>query len=268
MIGRRAAIGLCMLCALAFSAIVVQGAAAKGTVTFTCKKKVLEGGAGFSKAHCKKEDAVATGAQYEDIEVPKEEQTLFSTSNVTTGEVRSPVVLKGTVAGLEYEVSCTTLQGSGTAVNTEVGGERVVSGTDTITLSGCTVPKPAAQGCVIKGGEVKSNELLESSTGQPAPEEESNSAMFVTVEPVKAGPLLTVTLENCKTTALDTEYPTTGSVKLRPDGATTTSTHAEVTAQGTLKFMGQKSGLQISVTMIAKKEKGEEPNSPISITTH
>ena len=55
MTGRRAVVGLCMLCALAFSAIAAQAASAESTTAYKCKVPA-EGdeaiGGAFTAPHC------------------------------------------------------------------------------------------------------------------------------------------------------------------------------------------------------------------------
>ena len=56
---RRTIFGLCMLCALAFSAIAAQGASAAGQTAFTCVENAGE--KDFTKAHCAPADFVGSG---------------------------------------------------------------------------------------------------------------------------------------------------------------------------------------------------------------
>jgi hypothetical protein len=89
---RRAILSLCMICALASSAFLVAGAAAatKGTTAFTCKKMAVEGGAGFSREHCKVEDAVGTSAKYEHLAIAESAKTEVTVSNETTNGEKRP----------------------------------------------------------------------------------------------------------------------------------------------------------------------------------
>jgi hypothetical protein len=66
MTGRRAIIGLSLICALAFAAFGAANASALGTTQFTCKPGT---GAGFSEAHCT--SAVPSGASFVQKGSPK-----------------------------------------------------------------------------------------------------------------------------------------------------------------------------------------------------
>lgn len=55
---------------------------------------------------------------------------------------------------------------------------------------------------------------------------------------------------------LEQHVPVTGSFKVKTSGATATSTHAEITAQSTLNFAGQKSALDGALTLVGANGSG------------
>jgi hypothetical protein len=82
---RRAVIGLSLLCAFLFSAVMAPNAfGVEETVAFTCVKKAEVGGVGFSKEHCRGADAVPKGAVYEHKEIEPGASTLVEATNKQT----------------------------------------------------------------------------------------------------------------------------------------------------------------------------------------
>lgn len=266
---RRAVIGLCMLCALFVSAITAEGASAKGTTAYTCREKTVPGGEGFSKAHCKRADAVATGAKYEHVAIANGTTTEVSVTNAkTTSETSGaePFFLAGTIGGIPVELKATTVSGTGTMSNSEVGGEMLATGTGAIVFSGVTILKPAGQGCVVKGSTLTTKQLKSTSAGQPSPEEESNAQMFRRTEPNEGTIFAEIPIEKCTTTTLNNTFNVTGSVKGRPDGATTVFTTADTSEQATLKLAGQTATLHGKITFSGKKST-DTAFTPLSVTT-
>lgn len=76
-----------------------------------------------------------------------------------------------------------------------------------------------------------------------------------------------IKIEACSVEPLNNTFPVTGSAKSAGSaGATLTITHAEMTAQNTLKFGGQKAGIDGTLTFRAHLKAGEETN-PLAVTT-
>jgi hypothetical protein len=144
--GRRAVIGLSLLCALAFNAFAAPSAQA-GTTVFTCVK---DGGAkDFTEPHCAK-NGHDNGNKYGHVGfagTTKWVSTNKKTANTTTEHTTD--ILKGTLAGAAAEISCTKADGSGSLTNETVGGKMAVSKFWVIIWSECTVNKPT-KGCVVK----------------------------------------------------------------------------------------------------------------------
>ncbi len=132
--GRRAIIGLLLLCALVFCAVGASGASAKGITGFECVK----GGEGpkFKDADC---DITNAGGEWGHKE--------FTVIFVDTKKISEKYKLNTTLLTLATEVNCTeqTTEGS---VENKAGPPMKAEGTATITFNSCTVNKPAK--CVVK----------------------------------------------------------------------------------------------------------------------
>jgi hypothetical protein len=202
MTGRRAIVGLCLLCALLVSAFAAQGASAAPTGT----TGTAPAGTGFS-------------------------------GNITGegGETLAHL----TYMGIEVEFKSTELAGSGTMESMLAGtGEHTSNGTGTIEFRSVTVVKPVAKGCVVKTGQVTTEALKATTSGQ---------GMGLKVEPNGATPLAKFEVENCIAPVmfLNGPWEATGSVVGVPTEGTneTVFTRAATTAQTTLKLRGQKAGI-------------------------
>ncbi len=261
MLKRRTIVSLCALCALAFSAFAAQSAAAatNGTTAFTCKKKAVEGGAGFSKEHCKTADAVASGAKYEHVAVPENTTTEVAVTSQDTEGNAVPARLKSTISGVEVEFVSKLTHGEGWAINQKdpVTGEHFIRGEGWTTYTEVEVSKPLGKGCKVTGGELKTNKLKGTSAGQ---------GMEGKLEPVAGATFAEFTVEGCSIAALNGKYEVKGSIKCSGDGSTVNCTHENTTAQGTLTLRGQKAGVDVSTT--AKGRAIAEPTyTPLAVTT-
>jgi len=258
MISRRVGIALCVLCTFALSAIGAQSAfgVTNGTTGFTCKEKKEPGGAGFSGAHCKASDAVETGAKYEHVAIPENVATEGKAVNQGTSGEKLTARMLSVVSGVAVELQATETVSEATGTNKKSGtGEHFVEGFGKATFSGVTVTKPAGKGCKVSGGEVVTKELRGISVG-----------MEGKLEPASGTTFLEVTIEGCSLAALNNTYPVTGSLRCPGDGATAVCTHAETTALGTLKFGGQKAGVEATTTATGRA-KPTEAFTPVAVTT-
>jgi hypothetical protein len=154
MIGRRATVGLSLLCALMFCAIAVQSASAQvgtkstNTTAVTCVKGA--GNSDFSDAHCDKKVPNGTG-EYGHLAIANGKTTQIEvtnekTKNSTTEATTS--VLKGTVFKVTTEITCKVATTAGAPKaswieNVESEGKHTVKGTVNILFKTCTVVKPA-----------------------------------------------------------------------------------------------------------------------------
>jgi hypothetical protein len=267
MIGRRSVIGLSLLCALAVCAFAASGASAAGGTTFvTCKK----GGTtlDFKGAHCT--TSAVTGTPSDKVELGKGTFSHFKVANgvattitgsntATKNETKEavPAVLIGTVAGIEVEISCTTVSSTGSGENSEPTAENhhiAISGV-VVSYSGCTVLKPSLQNCVVKGGTITTNSLKA--------QDKEDTIVF---EPTSGTAFTTITIEKCTTTALNGAFTVTGTVTAKPNGATLYISIPKTT-ESTLKFAGQPAGLTLVETVRGKKTGGSETAEPLSVTT-
>lgn len=255
MTGRRGIVGLCLLCALVFSALAAQdvAAATNGTTGFTCKEKKEAGGTGFSDAHCKV--AVGTGAKFEHLAIPENLATEGRVVNQTTEGKTEIASLKSTISGVEVELQAIETEGLATGQNSkDVSGEHFITGTGATTYSSVTVAKPAGKGCTVheteKGtvGMITTKTLKGTSLGQ---------GMGGKLEPLEGTEYVSFWIEGCSIEALNGKYTVTGSVTCPVEGATVRCHHAETTAQGTLKLRGQKAGAELVTTATARANSGE-----------
>jgi hypothetical protein len=280
MIGRRTIVGLCMLCALVFSALAAQGAAAatNGTTSFTCKA-VGEGPIGtkgFKDEHCKEPTENVAGqlsnVKFEHVAIAENITTEATTTNAKTGpETKTATTAQYAeiIGGVEVEVQSTEITGSGTLHNVlDASGEHTYTGEGTLTLSNITVTKPAGKGCVLRAkqegeiGMVTTEKMTATSKGQ---------GDRIKLAPSGATPFATFWLECTviKVPAIEGTWEVTGSLTCPTEGATLVCTHTDVTTQGTLKGRALKvMGIQGKLTLTAKdKEIVGDVYRPISVTT-
>jgi hypothetical protein len=151
MIGRRATLGLALLCALAVCAFVAQSASAapgKNTTAFTCVE--FGGLKDFADAHCDKKVPAGQG-KYGHLPIPLNQTTEITVTNANTQAETleaTPTVFKFVFEGKPVDVSCKTVHGVGTMHNVEpIFKEHKVTGTLTIKATECKV-KPMK--CFVK----------------------------------------------------------------------------------------------------------------------
>ncbi len=265
MTSRRTIVGLCMLCALAFSAFAAQGASAsKGTTAFTCKK-AEKGGAGFSKEHCTSADQVGSGAKFEHVPVKEETTTEFIGSSESTGGAFPVVILRNTESGVEYELQVGQVQGQGWLTNAvdPSTGEHYLHGQATVTFEKVVVTKPAGKGCKAytkmggTEGVIDSTQLRATTKGQ---------GDFIKFEPVEGSVIASWFIGSCSYEATNGTWEAAGSIKCPVDGATVSCTETNTTEQGTLKARGQKAGISGALTVKAK-DAVDPTYTALSVTT-
>jgi hypothetical protein len=207
MIGRRATVGLSLLCALLLSAIAVQSAlatAGTNTTAFTCTKVVDNGS--FSDAHCDKTVPTPTGYEHEVI--PLNQTTEIESTNQTTGGAISTHVFEGSPFKVATRIECTTLTGEGWIENSEPSPKvHKITGTTSIVYSGCTVVKPAkctTKEIIMQIGSVETQE------GLTGPKGEAN-AMGIELKAPAGKPLATITLEGAECALKNQPFPVEGS---------------------------------------------------------
>jgi len=266
-----------MLCALVFSAFAAQSASAalSGTTGFTCKLKAVEGGAGFSKAHCKTADAVASGAKYEHVAIANGTTTeLTGTNELTPGEGVKNSSLKTTVAGTAIELVATGVSGTGTMSNSLVGEEHIASGatntsaTTGITYTGVTVTAPGGGVCTaeessgVNPGMISTKPLKASTAGQ---------GMGLKFEPASGTQFAEFFISgaSCPAAVKGVQKVFGTVVTTSIDGATSNFTETQTTEQGTLRYgaaTGPKAGLEGLLTLKTRAN-STEAFTPLASTT-
>jgi hypothetical protein len=270
--GRKAIVGLCMLCALVFSAVAAQSASAAGTTAYTCVKDV--NGTLWGEHCLGSQNGSADKYKHEAIELNKTtEVTITNEKTENETKAASLQVYKGTIAGIEVELSATGVHGVGTLTNREDAAtkEMYVEGTAFLEYTGVKVTKPAVgctastdnlvTGAVGEAGKIdahmdfgtkgQGDRLKFSAAASTAPSV-NIWAYYVTCSPEKPG--------------IEGTSPVTGSFTCPTNGATIVCTHLDTTAQNSLKFKGAKGGLEGSLTVLGRANSGEA-YKPISLTT-
>lgn len=260
----KTAIGIAVLIALALSAFAATSASASGATTFTCVKDPE--GTLFGP-HCLKA-STGDNTKYKHVAIAPETTTTSTLTNANTASNTTAAqswTLKATLAGVSVEITCSELHGEGTVENrttVKETGEMFGHGEFRVHFTGCVVKAPAGKGCkVANEGTITTNQL----TSRTVASGESGK-----VEPNEGTTFTELKIEGCTIAALNNTFPVTGSFLAKTNGATITVTHAEVTTQGTLKFGGQKAGIEGALTTKAHKfpKEGEEPEEtkPLSYT--
>jgi hypothetical protein len=275
MTGRRAIVGLCILCAFALSAIAAQGASAKGLRTFTCVSTAPV--KDFSTEHCVPGQTGTSFGHESFTEDTPATSTNAKTDATTTG--RTNWVLKETIAATNLELESTgAVESLGEARNEEVGGEwRAIYETDEngTTINGVVVKAPAGKGCKVfednegtKGAEgvIKTKPLKTDATIVIEAGQEVHSAV---VEPKAPGSPFATFFVECEPGKVPAElegtWQLTGKITCPLKGATTVCEHNTITSANTLKGKGAKAGLSGKTT----KAGGKTPavTHPLSVTT-
>ncbi len=268
--GRKAVVGLCLLCALAFSAVAAQSAmASKGTTAFTCKK--TGAGGTFAKAHCKPGEAAG---EFSHVAVTQDTTTEITGTNANTNAETNgpePTILKTVVSGVEVEIKSTIVSGSGSMTNKiekageGVTGEHFIHGTGKIKYAGASMLKPAK--CSLEKTEYETKELTATTTAQ------GDTLKF---QPKEGTVFIEFTVVGAECPAgLKGNYPVSGSVAGTPEGATTTFIHGSkepatgTTGQGTLKVRNVNvAGVEGKLTISGRDPTlGEVTYTPLSATT-
>jgi hypothetical protein len=264
MTGRRALVGLSLLCALVFSAFAVSSASAatSGLTAVTCKEGAAKD---FSRAHCAKADVVTPGTgKFGHFKIAEKVETAVTGTNEGTEEETKKAksaILHSISGGVEIEITCANVSSSGTLENLLVGEEHRITGKGIVIQYGtavapCLMKKPVEKGCKVKGGVITTNKLHATSVG-------AGDGVKFTPEPAGGGeggsPFVIITLEGCTVAGLNKAYEVTGSVLAQADGATLV-VNLPRNPESTLEFFG-KAGLTATGTIRMKE--GE----PIASTT-
>jgi len=267
MIGRKAAVGLTLLCALVFPAFAASSASAEvaGTTAFTCVP-MIEGVTGFKDAHCAEKAANQAEVKFVHKEIKQDETTKIHGTNEKTKNNTSehtPAMLETAIAGISIKITCTKVFAHGNQTNKLepapskehwIHGEKItVHYTECeLNLAKCEVENKTV---LAEGITATTTELGENIRFKP---EVGNT--FVTFNIVnKAG-------EQCSITG---KFPVVGSLRAQLSGATLNFTHKAITGEKTLTFGGQPAGLSGSITVSQAAETAEtgKTGNPISVAT-
>jgi hypothetical protein len=274
MSGRKAIVGLCMACALVFSAVAAQGAQAAGTTAFTC---IHSGTGTLWGEHCLASNpghGETSGWEHVAIANTEETHAKLTNEKTTVGTAGAePARLRTVVGGVAVELESTVVASltGATLQNGEEGGEMFSHGTGQITFSNVTVVEPAH--CAVEGitapggpGMVTTTPLTATTKGQ---------GMNLKFSPVTAPAFTEFKLVNNGGTcaAANPAVKIDGTVLGQPDatgGATTTFNEEAITGTKELRFgspTGPAAGLEGKITISAGKKPETEPTHPISATT-
>jgi hypothetical protein len=246
----RAAAGLSLLCASLFLAFTASSAQAlKGTTAFACG--VLTEGASFTDAHCTNSGA----GKFGHLVLLNGTSTSVEVTNAkTAGETSKSTnaVLKGTVAGVAVEITCTKVSsGAFTRVeNREVAEGMQAVGEANLSYSGCTT---TVKKCTIKepitaeaSGITKVNVFEE---------------MWIEITGKEIGSTFgKITFEGAECALKGISVSVSGAAIGTPTGATLNFTSGE--AKSTLKLGGNAATFSSSVTVQMTLA-----GDPITVTT-
>ncbi|HEX6667084.1 MAG TPA: hypothetical protein VF081_10875 [Solirubrobacterales bacterium] len=276
--GRRAIVGLCMLCALLTSAFAAQSASAiTGTTAFTCVKGAKP--EDRKGEHCLEIEPLIANKEYGHVPIAQDTTTELTGTNEKTEEgttAASTGRLRLTIAGVPLELGATGVDGSGWMENkVAASGEHYAHGKGTITFTGVKVTKPEGRGCKVftdsdlgvKGeeGVVHTRELTATTELQKAGEPH-----FLNFKAADGGNFANFYVEceeGKKIPAIEGTWSCSGSVKGQPNGATTVFTHATVTTENLLKCKGTKSGIEGKLTLSSRAKGSGGAFTPLAATT-
>ncbi|HET7444297.1 MAG TPA: hypothetical protein VFJ57_06535 [Solirubrobacterales bacterium] len=250
---RKSAISIAVLFVFGLSAFAATSASASGATTYTCVKD--SGGTLFG-SHCLKD---SSGDKYTHVAFSEATTATATNANTASNTVAAaPFILKyGTFPFNVVEVRCSEVHGEGTAENKTVEGEMRGHLKTSLHYTGCAVKAPSEKGCKIPGEAINTNQLAVRSVG---------GGETVKIEPEEGlEKIAEFTIEGCSIAAFNTTYPVTGSFEAKTNGATVTTTHNEVTAQGILMVKNMKAGIESALTFKAHSKAGEE-TKPLALT--
>ncbi len=254
---RNGIAAVCLLCALAISALATQDASAAltGTTAVTCKSTPATGF--FSDAHC---TTKVGGGNFSHESIESGKTTELSVTNGSTCEetkAACPLKLKALISGVTLEITTKKVVGNGSIHNVLVGEEHQVVGSAALTFEEASVTAPAGKGCEVEGEKFSTNELALTSAGQ---------GMVLQIAPVSGELVSEVRVKGCSVVALNNLYALNGNFKGTFSGATVKFTHSGTTESNTLTLSGQKTGIDGQLTLSARAN-SSEAYTPLAATT-
>ncbi|HEX6666546.1 MAG TPA: hypothetical protein VF081_08140 [Solirubrobacterales bacterium] len=274
--GRRAIVGLCMLCALLVSAFAAQSASAiTGTTAFTCVK-------GGGDKSLRGEHCLTTGTaeqNYGHVAITENETTELTGTNAKTESetsTHSIARLRVTIAGVPLELSATGVSGSGWMENKKDSGtgEHYTEGEGTITFTEVKVTKPEGRGCKAtthkedgSGVEEGTEGIVHTRSLRATTKGQGDFLKFTAADNGNFANFWVTCEEGKKIPAIEGTWSVSGSVKGVPKGATTGFTHTETTTQGTLIAKGNKAGIEGQLTLSGRAKGSTGAYTPLAATT-
>ena len=253
--GRRAIVGLCLLCAMAFNAIAAQSAsAAKGTTMFTCSASAPT--KSFGTAHCN-----TAGSGFGHVEVAQDLTTHTKYVNTTLQ------LFQSTIAGTAFLLETNALTGTGSCFNRLNGKEHWIQCSE-IKLKYTAITVGIPEGCGVKGlpggAGVVETKALKATT--------QTELMAIKLEPETGTTVAEWEWTGEPVCPFSGKGKFVGTITCVPSGAELVCNHAEVTASKTLRFgsaAGNPAGYEGRATITGGEGKAEEgkPTNPISSTT-
>lgn len=167
MTGRRALVGLSLLCALAFTAFSAASASAatSGTTPVTCVDTGATNNGDYTDAHC---DTTGTKGASRYSHVAAAAETAVTATNAatknSTAEATKPV-LEAVVGGINTKLEAATVSTTGTAkkqltgeVHETIGSNIVITytGVTVVNPLNCTVNSPGQPAGTVKTATLKS----------------------------------------------------------------------------------------------------------------
>ncbi|HET7444812.1 MAG TPA: hypothetical protein VFJ57_09160 [Solirubrobacterales bacterium] len=247
---RKTAIASAVLSAFVFGVLGTASSSASSATGYTCVKNAgpLVG------AHC----SGSSGGEYGHVAITENQVTTGTATNANTAESTnafSSLTLKGALAGVEFEITCSEGHGEGTFSNKTESGEMLGHMEGRLHFTKCVVKKPVNKDCVVKE-ETITTEPLTARTSSPTSAE---------TKPKAGTKLADITIEKCTIPSLNGTFPVTGSVKSPISGATFSATEFQTTTDNTIKFGGVKAGVEGALTIKTHSEAGEE-TKPLTAT--
>lgn len=205
MTGRRAVVGLSLLCALLVSAFAAPDASAlRGTTAYTCRPEPVpdETTIGFLDEHCD-EAMLGETVKWVHQEIKPETTTKVTATNNETGGKNSAPGLRFTAAGEVVEILAagfSTCKEKTTLRNSLFGEKKqmIASGEFCGTFETLLVTSPSTE-CKVKGGTIELNAGADwrSLVVALKVKEETKEEMSFTVSQPTGKPFTTFELEGC-----------------------------------------------------------------------
>jgi hypothetical protein len=235
--GCRYVLGLALLCALVVSGIAASSASAIGTTVVECQEN--SGSVGFEDPHCVTGTSDKTKVKYVHKEVGALNETkVYGNNEKTTAGTtgRDFALLEFTFLQEPIAVTCTEESVGIATVSNYAGPPMSIGGKAIVNFRGCTLTKPAGEGCELVKTEI-------SAKVQFATKE---NTMEIEFSPEGTDPFASFEIKKCKEFLLNGIYDIRGTANAIPEGATLTTTK---TSSGGLTMGKNKVTLTSKITM-------------------